>query len=125
MKRAEYLLNLKGETISESDTINEPTFLMEMMTLNEEVCWKIITINEYFFIKLLLFKVEDANSSPDQLKLLNEKNQKELKQLIQLIDDNFQSGDLNSVKQNIIKMKYFISLGDRINHYLREMGVTD
>lgn len=38
LKRAEYLLNLKGETISESDTINEPTFLMEMMTLNEEVC---------------------------------------------------------------------------------------
>lgn len=37
LKRAEYLLKLCGETISESDTINEPTFLLEMMRLNEEV----------------------------------------------------------------------------------------
>lgn len=38
LKRAEYLLKLKGEEISEAATIDEPTFLMKMMNLNEEVC---------------------------------------------------------------------------------------
>lgn len=42
LKRAEYLLKVNGRAISESETIDEPTFLMDMMTLNEEVCIALI-----------------------------------------------------------------------------------
>lgn len=106
LKRAEYLLKLKGgESILDSETVDEPAFLMEVMTLNEEV--------------------EDSKTNAEQLKLLNEKNKMELDKLIKFIDGYFISNDLNNVRKSLIKMKYFTSLGERINNYLREMGVTD
>ncbi|KAJ8929653.1 hypothetical protein NQ314_017636 [Rhamnusium bicolor] len=37
LKRAEHLLNLKGEEVGESQSITDPSFLLEIMTLNEEV----------------------------------------------------------------------------------------
>lgn len=37
LKRAEHLLNLKGEQISEDQGVEDPMFLMEIMELNEEV----------------------------------------------------------------------------------------
>lgn len=37
LKRAEYLLKLKGDQIEESQMFCEPSFLNNMMSLNEEV----------------------------------------------------------------------------------------
>lgn len=56
---------------------------------------------------------------------LNEKNKEKLNNLTQIINESFIKNDLKNVKENIIKLKYFISLGDRINNYLREQGITD
>lgn len=37
LKRAVHLLKLKGESIEENQTVEEPEFLIQMMSLNEEV----------------------------------------------------------------------------------------
>lgn len=37
LKRAEHLLNLRGEHIGEDQGVEDPMFLMEVMELNEEV----------------------------------------------------------------------------------------
>lgn len=38
LKRAMYLLSMKGENIQEDQKIENPEFLMEIMEINEEVC---------------------------------------------------------------------------------------
>lgn len=42
-----------------------------------------------------------------------------------LIDESFKNGNLLGVKKYVVKMKYHMSLRERINNYLREMGVTE
>lgn len=42
-----------------------------------------------------------------------------------LIDGSFKNGDLISVKKYVVIMKYHMSVRERINNYLREMGVTE
>ncbi|CAG9853550.1 unnamed protein product [Phyllotreta striolata] len=105
MKRAEHLLQLKGEMIEESQTVDEPNFLMNIMSMNEEV--------------------DNAQEDVVKLKELNEKNRNELNKLTKEIDQHFKNGDLKAAKASIIKLKYFTSISNRINSIFREAGVAD
>ncbi|CAH2010596.1 unnamed protein product [Acanthoscelides obtectus] len=105
LKRAEHLLELKGQKLDENDKIDDPEFLMEMMSLNEEV--------------------EEAGDNKQLLKNLFEKNKCVIDQLEKEIEDNFRSNSIEKTKKNVIKLKYFISIHNKINKILRELGVTD
>lgn len=72
-----------------------------------------------------IFQVEDAENNVDKLKKLNEKNKKELEKLAQVISESFERNDIKKAKDNIIKLKYFTSISNRLNRVLRELGVTD
>lgn len=52
LKRAIHLLSLKGEEVREGHEIDDPEFLMEIMELNEEVCFIFYLKNILFFIIL-------------------------------------------------------------------------
>ncbi|KAG5883074.1 hypothetical protein JTB14_031185 [Gonioctena quinquepunctata] len=105
LKRAEHLLKLKGQTISENQTVDDPEFLMEVMTLNEEV--------------------EDAEGNIKKMKMLNEKNKMQVEKLLKNIDDSFRNSDIENAKKYIIILKYYSSISNRINESLRELGITD
>lgn len=72
-----------------------------------------------------IFQVEDAENNVEKLKKLNEKNKKELEKLAQVISESFERNDIKKAKDNIIKLKYFTSISNRLNRVLRELGVTD
>nr|CAI5860943.1 unnamed protein product [Callosobruchus analis] len=55
LKRAEHLLELKGAQVGESDKIDDPEFLLEMMSLNEEVSLLILV---FFCYCLCWFSTE-------------------------------------------------------------------
>ncbi|XP_017781534.1 PREDICTED: iron-sulfur cluster co-chaperone protein HscB, mitochondrial [Nicrophorus vespilloides] len=104
LSRALHLLSLHGEVITENDKATDQNFLMEMMELNEEI--------------------EEAET-PDALKALDLKNKQVLSQLALDIAKTFDGGNIAMAKELIIKMKYFNSLGMRINTLLRDRGIVD
>lgn len=104
LKRAEHLLELKGDKLGEEQTVDDPEFLMEMMELNEEL--------------------ENTNDV-EKLRQLDSKNRSELEKIARSIDKCFKQNDLKQAKYFVVKMKYYSSLGNRINALLREMGVVD
>lgn len=104
LKRAEHLLELKGDKLGEEQTVDDPEFLMEMMELNEEL---------------------ENTKDVDKLRQLDSKNRTELENIARSIDECFKQNDLKQAKYFVVKMKYYSSLGNRINALLREMGVVD
>lgn len=104
LKRAEHLLELKGDKLEEEQTVDDPEFLMEMMELNEEL---------------------ENTKDVDKLRQLDSKNRSELENIAKSIDECFRQNDLKQAKYFVVKMKYYSSLGNRINALLREMGVVD
>ncbi|KAJ8954163.1 hypothetical protein NQ318_005757 [Aromia moschata] len=107
LRRAEHLLKLKGETIGESQSVDDPEFLIEIMTLNEEA------------------SVEEVGKDVGKLKKLNKKNNEQLERVSREIDLCFKSNDIEKAKENIIKFKYYTSLSSRINGTLRDLGESD
>ncbi|CAH1155304.1 unnamed protein product [Phaedon cochleariae] len=105
LNRAEHLLALKGHVMGKIDTVDDSSFLMEIMTLNEEI--------------------EEAGDNEEKLKVLEEKNKKMLEKLLEEISSHFKNDDLERVKKSIIKLKYFTSINGRLNSIFREMGVTN
>lgn len=121
LKRAEHLLKLYGNHINENQSV-DANFLIEMMELNEEV-------HNRFYDSIMkmcntYFQAENTND-PATLKDLNIKNKKEMDKLILSIEESFKQNDLDGVKQLIMKLQYYSSLGHRINKTLRELGVVD
>ncbi|KAJ8985187.1 hypothetical protein NQ317_018216 [Molorchus minor] len=105
LKRAEHLLKLRGGSVGESQTVDDPEFLIEIMSLNEEM--------------------EEASTNIEKLKDLNKKNRAQSESISKAIDENFKNNDISKAKENVIKLKYFNSLSNRINGRLRELGDTD
>ncbi|XP_060533353.1 iron-sulfur cluster co-chaperone protein HscB [Cylas formicarius] len=103
LKRAEHLLKLKGD-IGEKEISAEPEFLIEMMERNEEM---------------------ENITDPKKLRELNLKNKNELEKIAKDIDQYFKENNLEKVKQCILKMKFYSSLGHRINSVMRELGIVD
>ncbi|ENN81246.1 hypothetical protein YQE_02340, partial [Dendroctonus ponderosae] len=105
LKRAEHLLELRGDQLNEKENaVDDPEFLMEMMELNEEL---------------------ENTTNVEKLKALNIKNRTQLEIITKNIDECFKENDLKQAKYFVIKMKYYTSLGNRINAILRELGIVD
>lgn len=105
LKRAEHLIELRGGQLNETENaVDDPDFLMEMMELNEEL---------------------ENTTNVEKLKELNIKNRNQLEIITKNIDECFKKNDLNRAKHFVIKMKYYTSLGNRINAILRELGIVD
>lgn len=69
--------------------------------------------------------MESANDDRERLKQLNDKNKVKIERISKEIDECFKRDNIQAAKQNIIKLKYFNSLSNRINGVLRELGETD
>lgn len=98
------MLKLKNVRIDENDKATDPQFLMEILELNEEI--------------------EDCDTD-DKLQVLNNKNKDMLNKISKDIENYLKANDVIQAKSSVIRMKYYDSISQRINHLLREKGIVE
>lgn len=104
LERAEHLLHLKGHQITENTTVSDPEFLMEMMTLNEEL---------------------ESTKNEKELRAIDFKNKKKIEEIVAAINTMFNKNHIEKAKEEIAKLKYYISLSNRISAIMRDSGIVD
>ncbi|CAE6470812.1 unnamed protein product [Rhizoctonia solani] len=100
LKRAEYLLSLRGTETGETDSLEDPHFIMEIMETRESV--------------------EEAETR-DELETLLAENHERTQDEIETIAKAFDSGDLKIAKEASVRLKYRIGVQDSINARLHNM----
>ena len=99
LNRSIYLLNLEGHDIPEAVTSADPEFLMEIMEINE--------------------KVSNIQSGKE-LESIDSQNESVISDLCQKISDAFHVKDLLLAKSFIVKLKYYVSISDKIKEVKRK-----
>ncbi|KAG9128324.1 hypothetical protein FRC07_000832 [Ceratobasidium sp. 392] len=102
LKRAEYLLFLRGVELNETDSLNEDDerLMNEVMELREEI--------------------EFAESSKE-IEAVQERNKLELDSALQSFEKAFQEGDFQAAKKACIHVKYWVGVEESAQAKLREM----
>ncbi|KAG8691335.1 hypothetical protein FRC11_004892 [Ceratobasidium sp. 423] len=100
LKRAEYLLSLRGAETGETDSLEDQHFIMEIMETRESV--------------------EEAETRNDLESLLMD-NQEQMQGEIDAISKAFDSGDLKTAKEASVRLKYRLGVEDSINARLHDM----
>ncbi|CAE6411235.1 unnamed protein product [Rhizoctonia solani] len=100
LKRAEYLLSLRGSETGETDSLEDQHFIMEIMEMRENV--------------------EEAETSNDLESLLMG-NREQTQEEIDTISRAFDSGDIKTAKEASVRLKYRLGVEDSINARLRDM----
>ncbi|KAJ1311569.1 hypothetical protein OPQ81_010053 [Rhizoctonia solani] len=100
LKRAEYLLSLRGTEMGETDSLEDHDFIMEIMEMRESV--------------------EDAETR-DELENIFMDNQELIQEEIGMISKAFDSGDLKTAKDASVRLKYRLGVEDSINARLHDM----
>ncbi|CAE7105559.1 unnamed protein product [Rhizoctonia solani] len=100
LKRAEYLLSLRGAETGETDSLEDQHFIMEIMETRENV--------------------EEAETRNDLETLLSE-NSEQMQGEIDTISKAFGSGDLKTAKEASVRLKYRLGVEESINARLHDM----
>ncbi|CUA77433.1 molecular chaperone HscB [Rhizoctonia solani] len=100
LKRAEYLLSLRGAEMGETDSLEDQHFIMEIMEMRENV--------------------EEAETR-NELETLLAENHKQMQDEIDTISKAFDSSDLKIAKEASVRLKYRLGVEDSINVRLHNM----
>ena len=95
------MLRIKGEDLEKGMEV-DMEFLTEAFELGEAV--------------------EDAESKEELFKIESE-NQKNIDDLVKRISNSFKSEDVDTAKQNLVKLKYLVTVSEKIQERLRN-GVS-
>lgn len=93
LSRGQYLLEILGHPVDEIDKPDNPTFLMEMMELNEEL--------------------EEAQSL-EEVHMIKEKNCQTISDITTEIAKAFQNDAIEDAKGLLIKLNYYSNIDDKI-----------
>ncbi|GFS00353.1 Co-chaperone protein HscB homolog [Elysia marginata] len=93
LSRAIYMLKLQNVAIDEKDTISDPEFLMDIMSINEQI---------------------DEASSASDINSLEETNNVAIDNCIQEITQAFKDNRIKDAKNSTIKLRYFTTISERI-----------
>ena len=93
------MLELKGCSLEEKESSVDPEFLAEVMELNED-----------------LMEVADH---PEKMQDLEVTNAKRVEEYVQHISEAFEKNDIAKAKENLVKLKYFSNVDDKIRQLLR------
>jgi len=104
VERAEYLLQLAGLSLEESNIDLDPEFLIEIMEVNEE-----------------LEEAEDKEAVQE----IGSKNQQILDELLQEADSAFENDDVVEARNVVAKIKYYDNIYRKIKDYERQHGILD
>lgn len=99
LSRGLYLLELKGNSLDEKENEVDAEFLAEVMEINEDI-------------------MEVANQ-PEKMKAFEETNAKRVEEYVREISDAFEKNNIPRAKVNLIKLKYFANIDDKIKQVLR------
>ncbi|XP_077996342.1 iron-sulfur cluster co-chaperone protein HscB-like [Glandiceps talaboti] len=101
LSRGLYMLELKGMSIEEDDSVVDKEFLFEIMEMNEQIA--------------------DTQNTKDLLQL-EEVNRGRLDQLVQSLSNAFRNDNYVKAKEILRKMKYFVNIEDKIKEKLMPTG---
>lgn len=102
MSRGQYLLEIHGDPIEESNTSVDPSFLMEIMEFNEDIA--------------------EASSNKDAVIKLDNINSARMEKCIDDVSKAFSENDVPEAKRCLVKLKYFSNIDDKIKEiYRKEM----
>jgi len=101
LTRALYLLELSGHPLTEESVTLEPDFLMEIMTLNEEV----------------------ADADENEVRILEEKIKETLADFILTVDILLTNDEFERAREEVARMKYYSNVLDKIYEKQAEYGL--
>ncbi|KAJ4433713.1 hypothetical protein ANN_16024 [Periplaneta americana] len=101
LSRGLYMLSMRDVYLEEGITATDPQFLTKILEINEEL----------------------ADAQPDDVKKLERNNKEMLDKLTREAAVAFSTGDINTAKQVLVKMKYYSSFEARIKNLKRESGI--
>ena len=101
LTRALYLLELADHPLTEESITLEPDFLMEIMTLNEEV----------------------ADADENEVRILEEKIKDALAEFILTVDILLTNDEYGRAREEVARMKYYSNVLDKIYEKQAEYGM--
>ncbi|OXU28621.1 hypothetical protein TSAR_010926 [Trichomalopsis sarcophagae] len=105
LDRGLYMLKLHDVSIPEGTTSLDPEFLMEVMEINEEV--------------------EEAFENKEKALMLLQKNRETLAVLTKQISTAFSNNDIDQAKKLLIRMKYYMSIDNRLKKLKQDLGIVE
>ena len=101
LTRALYLLELSGHPLTEESLTLEPDFLMDIMTLNEEV----------------------ADADENEVRILEEKMKDTMADFILTVDILLTNDEFVRAREEVARMKYYSNILDKIYEKQSEFGL--
>ena len=101
LTRALYLLELSGHPLTEESVTLEPDFLMDIMTLNEEV----------------------ADADENEVRILEEKMKDTMADFILTVDILLTNDEFERAREEVARMKYYSNILDKIYEKQSEFGL--
>jgi len=105
LDRGLYILKLHNVSIPEETTSLEPEFLMEIMEINEQI--------------------EEASEDKGKTLELLKINRSVLDSLTKQISQSFHNENIDEAKRLLIKMKYYISIENRLKQLKQSLGIVE
>ncbi len=99
LKRARYLLTLRGVEFDEKETSSDPEFLMEQMELREA-----------------LAEVRQQDDPLSALDRMADDIRSRNQALVEDFQRQFESGELQGAKETVVKLRFFRRLLDEVAH---------
>ena len=99
LKRARYLLTLRGVEFDEKETSSDPEFLMEQMELREA-----------------LAEVRQQGDPLSALDRMSDDIRSRNQALVEGFQRQFESGELQGAKETVVKLRFFRRLLDEVAH---------
>lgn len=96
LERSIYMLEMNGINLGEHESVNNKEFLMEVMEINEAI--------------------EDSEDQ-EEIDDINDENQDRIEQSIKIISDSYKSNDLEKVKVETIKLRYWTNIQNTIKEW--------
>lgn len=125
IRRGEYLLELQGVTIPESNSEMNKEFLMEMMERNEEVrgrrCLFVYSWEIFISMFSICFQVADVDDAKELQELLN-KVRVDMVRCAADLGKSFDAKNLDEARTILITFRYFVSLENSIKEKSNRLG---
>ncbi|OBZ87655.1 Iron-sulfur cluster co-chaperone protein HscB, mitochondrial [Choanephora cucurbitarum] len=96
LSRAQYILKQQGIEVDESESLNDPELLMEVMEFREEL---------------------EEVSSEEELKPLKQRNDERYQETVNRLQDAFEKQDYDRAKELAIELQYWTSIQNAIHEW--------
>ena len=100
LSRGQYLLEIHGDPIEETNSAVDPSFLMEVMEINEDIA--------------------EAVGNKEAMNQLDDINNARMEKCIENVSKAFAADDVPKAKECLIKLKYFSNIDDKIRELYRQ-----